>query len=205
MVKRSSLMTRILTVISCAAVTAFACFSFYIDGLQSHAIDDAVRSSIQQTGRKAADGVAGWLESRMVLTQAAQEIKSLINSSTAEVDNGVRLDEQTGDALRAIGTEIGQINAHMDAIAVSAREQTVGLAEVNTAVSQMEQVTRQNTEMVKDTNAATSMLAQEASRLRQLLSHFRLANSTTLRAAASGLAPTSGAASKTGSRRSAGA
>ncbi|MCW5708212.1 hypothetical protein [Shinella sp.] len=65
-------------------------------------------------------------------------------------------------------------------------------------------LTQQNTEMVKDTNAATSMLAQEASRLRQLLSHFRLANSTTLRASASGLAQTSGAASKTGSRRSAG-
>lgn len=55
-------------------------------------------------------------------------------------------------------------------------------------------LTRQNTDMVKDTNAATSMLAQEASRLQQLLSHFRLANSTTLRAVAFGLAPTSGAA-----------
>ncbi len=66
------------------------------------------------------------------------------------------------------------INQHMDAIATSAREQSVGLAEVNTAVNQMDQVTQQNAAMVEETNAASATLANEACRLRELISQFVL-------------------------------
>ena len=62
----------------------------------------------------------------------------------------------------------------MDAIATSAREQSVGLAEVNTAVNQMDQVTQQNAAMVEETNAASATLANEACRLRELISQFVL-------------------------------
>jgi methyl-accepting chemotaxis protein len=64
----------------------------------------------------------------------------------------------------------------MDAIATSAREQSVGLAEVNTAVNQMDQVTQQNAAMVEETNAASATLANEAGRLRELISQFVLGN-----------------------------
>ena len=46
------------------------------------------------------------------------------------------------------------MNQHMDSIATSAKEQSVGLAEVNTAVNQMDQVTQQNAAMVEEANAA---------------------------------------------------
>ena len=62
----------------------------------------------------------------------------------------------------------------MDAIATSAREQSVGLSEVNTAVNQMDQVTQQNAAMVEEANAAGATLANEAARLRSLLSGFQL-------------------------------
>ena len=62
----------------------------------------------------------------------------------------------------------------MDAIATSAREQSVGLSEVNTAVNQMDQVTQQNAAMVEEANAAGATLAKEAGRLRDLVNQFQL-------------------------------
>lgn len=104
--------------------------------------------------------------------QAAKEIKDLIRSSSVEVENGVRLVRDTGEALRTSEGFVVIINCHMDAIATSAREQSVGLSEVNTAVNQMDQVTQQNAAMVEEANAAGAQLAVEAGRLRQLISQF---------------------------------
>jgi methyl-accepting chemotaxis protein len=61
-------------------------------------------------------------------------------------------------------------------IAVAAREQSVGLAEVNTAVNQMDHVTQQNAAMVEESSAAGATLAAEAARLRQLIAGFKLGN-----------------------------
>ncbi|MDQ0456346.1 methyl-accepting chemotaxis protein [Rhizobium paknamense] len=106
--------------------------------------------------------------------QAAKEIKELIRNSASEVSNGVTLVRATGEALKAIETHVITINTQLDAIALSSREQSVGLAEVNTAVNQMDQVTQQNAAMVEQSTAASSSLASEAGRLRQLISQFQL-------------------------------
>ena len=106
--------------------------------------------------------------------KAAKEIKELIRNSSTEVAGGVKLVRETGTALKTIETYIITINQHMDAIATSAREQSAGLVEVNTAVNQMDQVTQRNAAMVEETNAASATLANEASRLRQLISQFLL-------------------------------
>ncbi|MDP9839896.1 methyl-accepting chemotaxis protein [Neorhizobium huautlense] len=105
---------------------------------------------------------------------AAKEIKDLIGKSSIEVGTGVKLVRETGDALRTIEAHIVTINQHMDSIATSSREQSVGLSEVNTAVNQMDQVTQQNAAMVEEANAAGATLATEAGRLRELISQFQL-------------------------------
>ncbi|MFN7101978.1 MAG: methyl-accepting chemotaxis protein [Pseudorhizobium sp.] len=105
---------------------------------------------------------------------AAKEIKDLIRNSSVEVANGVQLVSQTGEALKTIETYIVTINQHMDAIATSSREQSVGLNEVNTAVNQMDQVTQQNAAMVEEASAAGATLANEANRLRELIGQFDL-------------------------------
>jgi methyl-accepting chemotaxis protein len=105
---------------------------------------------------------------------AAKEIKDLIRNSSAEVGNGVKLVSDTGEALKTIESYIVTINQHMDAIATSSREQSVGLSEVNTAVNQMDQVTQQNAAMVEEANAAGATLANEAGKLRELVSQFQL-------------------------------
>ncbi|MCA0344438.1 MAG: methyl-accepting chemotaxis protein, partial [Proteobacteria bacterium] len=107
--------------------------------------------------------------------QAAREIKELIRNSETEVRNGVKLVSDTGEALQAIGGHVATINQHMEAIAVSAREQSVGLSEINTAVNQMDQTTQQNAAMVEETNAASATLVAQAEKLRQLIGRFTLA------------------------------
>ncbi|QKK24759.1 methyl-accepting chemotaxis protein [Rhizobium hidalgonense] len=106
--------------------------------------------------------------------QAAKEIKGHIQKSSVEVESGVKLVLDTSQVLSAISEQIARINQHMDAIAVSAREQSTGLAEVNTAVNSMDQVTQQNAAMVEQSTAASGQLAQEAAKLRELVSRFKL-------------------------------
>ncbi|WLR95822.1 methyl-accepting chemotaxis protein (plasmid) [Shinella zoogloeoides] len=94
-------------------------------------------------------------------------------SSNAEVENGVHFVQEAGQSLNEIGTHIREIHQLIQAIATSAREQAVGLAEVNAAVNMMDQFTQQNAVMVVQTNGASASLAEEADRLAQLLGHFR--------------------------------
>lgn len=105
---------------------------------------------------------------------AAKEIKGLIEKSSVEVGTGVRLVLETGLSLKSIGNHVSQINQLMSAIATSAREQSTGLAEINTAVNQMDQSTQQNAAMVEQSTAAAASLSSEASRLRDLVNQFRL-------------------------------
>jgi methyl-accepting chemotaxis protein len=110
--------------------------------------------------------------------QAAKEIKDLIRNSTDEVSTGVKLVQETGEALKVIEAQVVTINAQLDAIATSAREQSVGLAEVNTAVNQMDQVTQQNAAMVEESTAASASLAGEVTRMREIIAEFRLGSAT---------------------------
>ncbi len=103
---------------------------------------------------------------------AAKEIKSLIDKSFEDVLTGVSLVNSTGEALRTIGEQVNHINEHIDAIAGSAREQAVGIAEINTAVTGMDQMTQQNAAMVEETAAATHNLMRVSMSLKQLASQF---------------------------------
>jgi len=105
---------------------------------------------------------------------AAKEIKALIQNSSTEVAGGVDLVRKTGEALRTIGGFITEMNTHMDAIAISAKEQATGLSEVNHAVNAMDQTTQQNAAMVEESNAASGALANEAAKLRDLIAHFTI-------------------------------
>ncbi|MFN3536689.1 MAG: methyl-accepting chemotaxis protein [Brevundimonas sp.] len=105
---------------------------------------------------------------------AAKEIKTLISTSGAQVGSGVKLVRETRTALDGIVAQAGRIDGLVAEIAASAQEQSTGLHEINTAVNQMDQATQQNAAMVEQTTAASHRLAEEAQRLAQLVSMFRL-------------------------------
>ncbi|MFS2151575.1 methyl-accepting chemotaxis protein [Rhizobium sp. Rhizsp42] len=107
---------------------------------------------------------------------AAKDIKGLITKSGGEVQIGVKLVQETGEALSQIERRVNAINDHIHSIATAAKEQSTGLKEVNTAVNQMDQVTQQNAAMVEETSAATHKLSSEADSLVRLISRFKVSN-----------------------------
>ena len=103
---------------------------------------------------------------------AAKEIKALISTSSVQVEQGVQLVGQTGQALSLIVGQVGEIDAIVGEISSSAQEQATGLDQVNSAVNQMDQVTQQNAAMVEQSTAASHALSQETAELRRLIGRF---------------------------------
>jgi methyl-accepting chemotaxis protein len=106
---------------------------------------------------------------------AAKEIKTLVGTSRGEVSTGVRLVGQTGQALGRIAGQVADLSGVVSEIAVSAAAQATGLAEVNTAVNQMDQVTQRNATMVEQTTAASHSLTHETEQLASLIGRFNVA------------------------------
>ncbi|MGO4439534.1 methyl-accepting chemotaxis protein [Rhizobium sp. RAF56] len=105
---------------------------------------------------------------------AAKDIKALVGKSSAEVKVGGELVTAAGEALREIGDDVLRINDHVKSIVTSAREQSTGLGEINSAISQMDQVTQKNAAMVEETNASSHALATDAENLSELVGQFRI-------------------------------
>lgn len=105
---------------------------------------------------------------------AAKEIQLLISTSGQQVDVGVKLVGETGNALGRIAEQVGRLNLLIADIATAAHEQATGLHEVNTAVNQMDQVTQQNAAMVEQATAASHGLSGEATELSRLIEQFQI-------------------------------
>ncbi|WEZ85603.1 methyl-accepting chemotaxis protein (plasmid) [Rhizobium sp. 32-5/1] len=108
--------------------------------------------------------------------KAAKEIKGLITSSNSHVKSGVSLVGETGTALGLIVSQVQQVNINVAAIVESAREQAIGLKEINTAVNTMDQGTQQNAAMVEEATAAAHSLAKESDALFRLVGQFNIGN-----------------------------
>jgi methyl-accepting chemotaxis protein len=100
---------------------------------------------------------------------AAKEIKALISTSSGQVKSGVQLVGQTGEALGRVLGKVGEIAQLTGEIAASAKDQALGLHEVNAAIAQMDHVTQQNAAMVQESTAACFALASETRQLAMML------------------------------------
>ncbi len=107
-------------------------------------------------------------------SDAAKEIKGLITSSSQQVESGVELVGRAGSALSGIVERVESVSTLVSEIAASAKEQSVSLSEVNTAVNKMDQVTQQNASMVEQTTAASHSLANDSDELMNQVAHFNI-------------------------------
>ncbi len=105
---------------------------------------------------------------------AAKDVKTKINASTEQVEVGVALVGQTGEALMRISGRINDISTLVSDIAGAAEQQSIGLQQVNTAVSEMDGVTQQNAAMVEEATAAARSLAEETENMSREVARFRL-------------------------------
>ncbi|MEQ3670201.1 methyl-accepting chemotaxis protein [Pseudophaeobacter sp.] len=112
-------------------------------------------------------------------SDAALEIKTLISDSSLHVERGVDQVGQTGEVLQAIVGQVKHIAQLVTGIAEGAAEQSTGLQEINTGMSQLDQVTQQNAAMVEEATAAGHMLNSDAGNLSEVVARFNIGTTTT--------------------------
>lgn len=104
---------------------------------------------------------------------AAKDIKKLVEESISQVDNGSNLVNRAGKSLEDIVNGVQRVTVLMGEIATASREQSQGIEQVNTAVSQMDSVTQQNASLVEESSAAGRSLQDQAAALLKEVSFFR--------------------------------
>ncbi|EAT17097.1 HAMP domain-containing protein [Desulfuromonas acetoxidans] len=110
--------------------------------------------------------------------KAAQETAELIESSVAKTTNGSAIAEQTAEALTEIVSEIGKVSDLISEITIASKEQAEGVNQINIGISQIDQVTQQNTASAEQSAAASEELSGQASQMQEMLKQFKLKNVT---------------------------
>lgn len=100
---------------------------------------------------------------------AAKEIKMLIGDSVRKVTEGSRQVSDSGTTLQEMVASVQKVSNLISEIAAASREQSLGIREVNQAVTQMDERTQQNAAMVDDLSNASKALGAEAEALKTLL------------------------------------
>ncbi|HEU0230196.1 MAG TPA: methyl-accepting chemotaxis protein [Burkholderiaceae bacterium] len=106
---------------------------------------------------------------------AAKEIKGLIDLSASATAEGNTLAAEAGAAMAETVSSIQRVTDIVGEISAASREQTIGIEQVNVALSQMDQVTQQNAALVEEASAASDSLREQAASLADLVATFRLA------------------------------
>jgi methyl-accepting chemotaxis protein len=105
---------------------------------------------------------------------AAKEIKTLIGDSVDKVDVGAKLVDQAGATMQEIVDSVRRVTDIMSEITAASQEQMSGISQVNEAVAQMDSSTQQNAALVEEAAAAAQSLRDQAGRLSQVVSVFKL-------------------------------
>jgi methyl-accepting chemotaxis protein len=106
--------------------------------------------------------------------QAAKEIKGLIGASVDRVEAGSRLVADAGKTMSEIVGSVQRVSDIIGEITTASSEQSDGIGQVNTAVTQLDQMTQQNSALVEESAAAAESLKDQAQRLSQAVGAFRL-------------------------------
>jgi methyl-accepting chemotaxis protein len=98
---------------------------------------------------------------------AAQEIGEVAKGSVA-------LAEQAGKLLDEIVPSIGKTSELVQEIAAASEEQSVGVGQVNTAMTQLNQITQQNASSSEELAATAEEMSGQAEQLQQLVGFFKV-------------------------------
>jgi methyl-accepting chemotaxis protein len=121
--------------------------------------------------------------------EAAKEIKALISDSVERVDRGTAQVAQTRDTMQQVVHAIGQVHEVMGHISAASAEQSIGVAQVGEAVTQMDRATQQNAALVEECATSAESLKSRAQQLVQAIAVFQVAQGATLVAAPAPVLP----------------
>jgi methyl-accepting chemotaxis protein len=107
---------------------------------------------------------------------AAKEIKGLIDTSVEKVDAGSKLVGEAGTTMDNIVESVKRVTDIMSEITAASQEQTAGIEQINQAIAQMDEATQQNSALVEEAAAASQSLQDQASKLADVVSVFKLSD-----------------------------
>lgn len=110
--------------------------------------------------------------------QAAKEIKVLIDASVDKVESGARLVAAAGTTMTDIVQSVRQVTQMIGEITAAASTQSAGIADVNDAVTNLDQMTQQNAALVEESAAAAQSLRDQADQLTQVVATFKISGSS---------------------------
>jgi methyl-accepting chemotaxis protein len=116
-------------------------------------------------------------------SQAAKDIKDLITSSSSQVKEGVDLVNKAGASLSEIVDSIKKVAEIVSDIAAASAEQSTGIDQVNTALTQMDEVTQQNSALVEENAATAKTLEQQSGAMNARVGAFKLTDGASAGAA----------------------
>ncbi len=148
--------------------------AFQTNILALNAAVEAARAGEQGRGFAVVAGEVRALAHRVA--EAAKEVRTLISTSVEQVSSGSTLVQDAGTSMTAIVESVQRVNDIIDEISTAASEQSNGIAQVNVAVTQMDQMTQQNAALVEQSAAAAESLKDQSTRLTEVISVFRIAS-----------------------------
>ena len=150
--------------------------AFQTNLLALNAAVEAARAGEQGRGFAVVAAEVRSLASRSAV--AAKEIKGLIHDCVRQVGDSSTLVTQSGTTLNDILVSVKKVADIVGEIAAASREQSAGIEQVNEAVMQMDGMTQQNAALIEEASAASGAMAEQANRLVETMSAYRLGNSS---------------------------
>lgn len=146
--------------------------AFQTNILALNAAVEAARAGEQGRGFAVVAGEVRSLAQRSA--EAAREIKALIGASVDKVETGSKLVADAGSTMSDIVAGVQRVTDIIGEITAGSLEQSEGIAQISGAVSQLDQMTQQNAALVEQSAAAAESLRDQAQRLAQSVTVFRV-------------------------------
>ena len=99
--------------------------------------------------------------------QAAKETAGKIEGAITKTGQGVEISAKVAAALTEIVSKVRQVDDLVTEVSGASREQTEGITQINTAVSQMDRVTQSNAATAEESAAAAEELNAQAEVMKQ--------------------------------------